>query len=152
MYLSFPFNPSVGAVLAVLSLPHLLYCFVWLRASVFISLSKKLNMPALDLFYKVSIHNLLSPKHNVCIVMPEYILTHLRAHAWQISVGLKFVQFTALGIWGFKVCARPVPYIYMCLISDLFLTSVFANNIGFCLPLRRIADFPRSQHVRSHPH
>lgn len=68
-------------------------------------------------------------KHNVCRIMPDYILNHLRAHAWQISVGLKFVQFTALGIWGFKVGMAGA--LYMCLIAHLFLTSVFANSNGF---------------------
>jgi hypothetical protein len=107
MYLSFPFNPWVGAVLAVLSLPHLLYCFVWLRPSAFISFSKKLNMPALDVFYKVSFE--LSSGQRIEIPIS---LSCRRSvwPCWQISVGLKFVQFTALGIWGFKVSSLNVHF------------------------------------------
>lgn len=60
MELSFPLTPWVGFVLAVLSLPHVFYFLVWTNPSPFMSMAKKVKVPALELFYKVSLDSLFA--------------------------------------------------------------------------------------------
>lgn len=51
----FPLTSAALYVLAALSLPHLLYFFVWTQSAAFIRLAKVTRIPAFNLFYQVGV-------------------------------------------------------------------------------------------------
>lgn len=51
--LAFPVDETVLAVLAALSLPHILYAYCWTCSNSFIKIAKSLKELPMELFYRV---------------------------------------------------------------------------------------------------
>jgi len=51
--IAFPLDPPIITLLAVLSLPHILYAFCWMAPKAFISIAKSIKTVPLELFYQV---------------------------------------------------------------------------------------------------